>query len=64
MKHDFKVVIILITLFLASQLIGLGVINGYLDKEVTAETGNATWVDLPNVACVQVERPDLKENTS
>ena len=64
MKHELKIVVILVTLFLASQFIGLGVISGYLDEETTKETGNVTWEKLPTIANVQIERPELEEETS
>ncbi len=64
MKHELRVVILLVVLFLVSQFIGLGVISGYLDEEATEETGNVTWEKLPTIANVQIERPELEEETS
>lgn len=64
MKHTLKVTIILVTLFLLAQIIGLYIVNGYIEvKEV--KIGNETviqkeWQELP----YNVERPKLKEETS
>ncbi len=39
MKHNFKVTLFLVIIFVLSQLIGLIIINQYIDIEKTSETG-------------------------
>ncbi|MEK6822310.1 MAG: presenilin family intramembrane aspartyl protease [Nanoarchaeota archaeon] len=51
-------------LFLAAQYVGIAVVQNYVDVEATAATGNYTVRPLPAVAGVQLERPQLEENTS
>lgn len=47
MKHTLKVSILLIIAFLFSQIIGLAIINSYVDVEKTIETGEIKVEDLP-----------------
>lgn len=49
MKHTWQITLILIGLFIVSQIVGLFVVNSYLDKP-----------DLP----LGIERPDIEENIS
>ncbi len=73
MKHTLKVTSILLLMFLFSQLIGLAVVNKYINAEeskpsgeITAETTsisakeNVTWNALP----FSFERPQVEEGTS
>ncbi len=64
MKHNTRVITLLTLLFLISQIIGLFVINNYIDKEKTVETGETEWRNLPALGNVQIERPELEEETS
>ena len=59
MKHNIKITIILISIFLISQYIGLAVVNQYIDQEQTAITGETSFGNLP-----LGERPELNQNTS
>jgi presenilin-like A22 family membrane protease len=64
MKHALKITSILIILFFTSQVVGLGVLNKYIDYEKTTpeqrEKGNITWMALP----FNIERPEVEESTS
>lgn len=73
MKHTVKITSILLLMFLFSQLIGLAVVNKYINAgeskpsgEITAETAsistkeNVTWNALP----FSFERPQIQEGTS
>jgi len=60
MKHDLKVTVALITLFLASQIIGIAVAYMYIDPEETARTGQVTYNSLP----YGLERPEVEQSSS
>lgn len=64
MKHTLAVTLMLAGLFFLAQLIGLGIVNGYLEKEDYEVEGviysNVTWQELP----YGVERPAFDEKTS
>ena len=55
---------LLIGLFLAAQIVGLFVLKAYIDVPKTAETGNLTWEELPNIAGISFERPQIRESVS
>ncbi len=60
MKHTKKVTYILIAMFFLSQLIGLAVLNSYVDWEKTGEQGKMIFRDLP----FHQERPKIDESSS
>ncbi|MCK4669569.1 MAG: hypothetical protein KAT43_00075 [Nanoarchaeota archaeon] len=60
MKHTFNVTIVLLILFLVSQMVGLVVVDQYIDKEKSAIEGETVWKDLP----YQQERPPVEKGTS
>ncbi len=60
MKHTLKITLLLVLLFLMSQLIGLVVVNNYIDYAKTEETGQTTYKNLP----YSLERPDVPQQTS
>ena len=60
MKHQPSTVLILLILFLASQFIGLFVLDNYIDKDLTEETGVVSYKALP----AGIERPDIAPNFS
>jgi presenilin-like A22 family membrane protease len=64
MKHTLKITLFLVILFLGAQYIGLGIVNSYIDVETTKQTGNFTVYPLPDIAGMQLDRPDLQEDTS
>jgi len=60
MKHNLNITIILVILFLCAQFIGLLVTNLSIDKELTEQTGQTSWITLP----LGLERPDLGETNT
>lgn len=60
MKHTLKITVLLVLLFFFSQVIGLLIVNKYIDHMMTEQTGNVTWVELP----MGVERPQMEESSS
>lgn len=58
MKHNWPVTLLLVSLFLLAQVIGLGVIKSYIDPVKTAETGEVAWKGLPAIAGYTLERPE------
>src|SRR3989338_3380707 len=59
MKHSFKITLILLTIFILAQFIGLGVVYNYIDQPQTTEQGKVTFKELP-----VGERPPMDEKTS
>lgn len=53
MKHNLKITLILVLLFLTAQIIGLFVLTKYVDVNKTAETGATVYKELP----YSMERP-------
>ena len=64
MKHSFTITLFLIALFLGAQYIGLAVVNSYINVEATRQTGNLTVYNLPSVAGMQMDRPEMEGTTS
>ncbi len=60
MKHSWFVTFFLVALFAAAQLIGLAIVSDYAVK--TDE--GVSWKNLPSVAGVSVERPDVAPSLS
>ena len=62
MKHNVKITLILVTIFLISQFMGLFITNQYIAKKEISSTGNVTisWKQLP----IGIERPQFEETTS
>jgi len=60
MKHTLKITLLLVLVFLFSQIIGLLVTNQYIDYDKSIESGNITWEGLP----YDFERPEFEEGTS
>ncbi|MDO8481096.1 MAG: presenilin family intramembrane aspartyl protease [Nanoarchaeota archaeon] len=58
MKHTLRITLLLVGMFLVSQLIGLGVLSQYVEKP-SLETGNVTFSALP-----YIERPVMAETES
>ncbi len=59
MKHNLKITLVLLFIFLAAQFIGIAVIYNYIDLEKTKATGKTTFQDLPIG-----ERPPVDEKFS
>lgn len=64
MKHNWTITILLVGLFLLAQIIGLAIINSYIDVAKTAETGKVMWKSLPSIAGYVIERPDVSPSVS
>lgn len=60
MKHTLKVTLLLVFIFFITQVIGLSVINEYIDHKTLVETGEVTFEKLP----YNLERPQIEESTS
>ena len=60
MKHTIKITVILISIFLLAQFLGLLIIQKYIDVQKTAETGTTTFEDLP----LGIERPPVQPQYS
>ncbi|HSU72953.1 MAG TPA: presenilin family intramembrane aspartyl protease [Candidatus Binatia bacterium] len=64
MKHQPRIVLWLIILFLAAQYLGLFVVNQYIDYPTSLQTGNFTAQPLPTIAGQQIERPAISESST
>ena len=60
MKHTIKITVILISIFLLAQFLGLLIIQKYIDVQKTAETGTTTFEDLQ----LGIERPPVQPQYS
>ena len=60
MKHTLKITLMLVFVFLAAQVIGLAVINAYIDHKASEEKGEVVFSDLP----YDIERPPIEEKSS
>jgi len=60
MKHTLKITLILVLIFFISQLVGLSIVNKYIDHKSTTTTGNVTWTALP----YNIARPEVEQDTS
>ncbi|MFH1682409.1 MAG: presenilin family intramembrane aspartyl protease [Candidatus Woesearchaeota archaeon] len=59
MKHNLKITLILLLMFLAAQFVGIGVLYSYIDQDKSAAAGETIFEELPIG-----ERPPLEEKTS
>ncbi len=66
MKHSVEVTLILVGLFLAAQFMGLFVTSRYMENVEISEEGevNVTWGQLPSIAGVNIERPQVEPSKS
>lgn len=60
MKHTLKVTIALVLFFFMAQLMGLLIINHYIDHKKTSETKKVEWRPLP----YNLERPEVKNQSA
>lgn len=62
MKHNIKITLILVLIFLIAQVVGLFVTDQYIAKKEVSSSGNVTieWKELP----MGIERPEFEEQTS
>jgi presenilin-like A22 family membrane protease len=63
-KHTLPVTLIVVCLFLASQYLGLVIVESYIDRAASQQTGNLTVHNLPSVAGMSMDRPEMEEETS
>lgn len=59
MKHTLKITLILLTIFLLAQFMGIATLYKYIDPLKSTETGETTFKELPFG-----ERPPIDEETS
>ena len=60
MKHTLSVTAFLVLIFFISQVVGLAVVNQYIDYEKTEEVGEVVYEALP----YDMERPPIEEKSS
>ncbi len=58
MKHNWSITILLVSMFLLAQVVGLFIIKAYVDVQKTAETGEIEWKSLPSIGGYGLERPE------
>ena len=64
MKHSFVITLILLGLFLGAQALGLFITSKYIDVEKSKVEGEIVWKDLPSVAGMKIQRPDVEPSVS
>jgi presenilin-like A22 family membrane protease len=64
MKHSVSITLILIASFVLAQVLGVFIIEQYVDVNKSLEMGTTEFQDLPTVGGVELERPDVEESTS
>jgi len=64
MKHNLRITLTLVFLFIGAQAAGLFVTDAYIDKAQTQATGQTQWKELPTIAGVPVERPEMHPSTT
>lgn len=57
MKHSLKITLILLSIFLIAQFVGLGIVYNYMDKE-QSQPGEVVFHESP------FERPEIEQSTS
>ncbi len=60
MKHTWNITLLLIVMFFAAQIAGLGIITSYLNIPQTIETGTTSFNNLP----FNMDRPQVEESVS
>jgi len=60
MKHTLKITIILVTIFFITQVMGLLIIDKYIDHTASKEAGEIQFKNLP----LGIERPPIDNTTS
>ena len=60
MKHTIRVTALLVLFFFLAQIIGLFVVNQYIDHKKTAQTQTIVYKDLP----LGIERPEVKNQST
>lgn len=60
MKHNVRITLLMIFFFFITQIMGIVIVNNYIDREQTIIKGEPVFSDLP----LGVERPEVEESTS
>ena len=60
MKHSLVITLLLVSIFLITQIIGLSITNKYIDHQAIIDTNKVSFVNLP----YNLERPQLEQSTS
>ncbi len=63
-KHPPLITLIILLVFVLSQVVGVFVVSAYVDVQKTQETGEVAWQELPPIAGVPLERPDVPADWS
>lgn len=64
MKHTLIVTSFLLVMFFVAQVAGLLITQAYIDQAASAEKGELVWKDLPTIAGMKMERPDVEPQFS
>lgn len=64
MKHNWSITLLLVGMFLLAQVVGLGILNAYIDVQKTTQTGTVAWKELPAIGGYGMERPDVAPSVS
>jgi len=59
MKHSWVITCFMLFLFFAAQVIGLKITQSYIDMQASQEMGRLVWKELPAIAGLKLERPDV-----
>jgi presenilin-like A22 family membrane protease len=62
-KHTLPITLIVVCLFLASQYIGIVIVESYYDRAATQLTGNLTVQPLPDIFGMKMDRPEMEQDT-
>ncbi len=60
MKHNLNITVTLVGIFFLSQIVGLLIVNQYIDHEQLMQSGELGFANLP----FDVERPPIEQSTS
>jgi presenilin-like A22 family membrane protease len=60
MKHSWRTTLILVAFFLLAQVIGLVIINNYIDQPISKDTGQIVMKPLP----LNLERPQIENKSA
>ena len=63
MKHNYLIISIIVGMFVLAQIIGLMVLNNYIDVEKSLLTGKTQFKDV-QIGELTLERPDVGESQS
>ncbi len=64
MKHTWIMTLFLLVLFFAAQVIGLQITQSYINMEASIIAGEVVWKELPAIAGLKIERPQVEPRFS